>query len=328
MRARLTRLLLLFGLARGAARARNEPGEHDDGIDPRRRDVPASPGNELLVAVLLAVGGLLLVAFGVLVAVEASTQLLGGLLGAGLAALAAALIVAGKGVVVQETSVQERISGDSPEAVQRTEDELASGIEGVSRRRLLLGAAGVTGTGALVAAAVPFTAIGPSPEALLGSPWRAGTALVDEQHAAIRADELEVGSFLTAFPRGADMRELGSPVVVVRADPAELRLPAGRAEWAPEGIMAFSKICTHAGCAVSLYRYPVDERLSSGPALVCPCHYSTFDVRRGARVIFGPAGRPLPQLPLRIAADNTLVAGGPLSGSVGPAWWGTRRGRT
>jgi ubiquinol-cytochrome c reductase iron-sulfur subunit len=114
-------------------------------------------------------------------------------------------------------------------------------------------------------------------------------------------------------------------VVVVRVDPRTLRLPRGRRGWAPMGILAFSQICTHAGCAVTLFRYPVDERLSEGPALVCPCHYSTFDVRQAAKPVFGPAARPLAQLPLAVAADGTLVAAGPLSGSVGPAWWSVKR---
>jgi ubiquinol-cytochrome c reductase iron-sulfur subunit len=110
---------------------------------------------------------------------------------------------------------------------------------------------------------------------------------------------------------------------VVRVEPATLDLPPARRGWAPQGLLAFSKICTHAGCAVSLYRYPTAEGLSSPPGLVCPCHYSTFDVRRAAAVVFGPAGRPLPQLPLRIDGVGRLVAGGPMSDSIGPAWWGT-----
>jgi ubiquinol-cytochrome c reductase iron-sulfur subunit len=90
--------------------------------------------------------------------------------------------------------------------------------------------------------------------------------------------------------------------------------------------MAYSKVCTHAGCAVSLFRYPTYEPTSSPPALVCPCHYSTFDVRKGAEVIFGPAGRPLPQLPLSIDANNNLVAAGSFDGNIGPAWWAVRKG--
>jgi ubiquinol-cytochrome c reductase iron-sulfur subunit len=61
---------------------------------------------------------------------------------------------------------------------------------------------------------------------------------------------------------------------------------------------------------------------SKGPALVCPCHYSTFDVLDGGSVEFGPAGRPLPQLPLTIDAAGVLRATGPMSGPVGPSWWG------
>jgi ubiquinol-cytochrome c reductase iron-sulfur subunit len=242
-----------------------------------------------------------------------------------MACLAAALILAGLRLVPRETAVEPRPPVADPEAVAEDETLLARAAEGVSRRRLLLGTAGVAGTGLVAAAAVPVTALGPSPHGIDRGRWRAGVALVDEADRQLSADDLELGSFATAFPMGADKRELGSPVVVVRVDPAMLRLPAARRTWAPEGLLAYSKICTHAGCAVSLFRYPTYEPTSSGPALVCPCHYSTFDVLRAASVELGPAGRPLPQLPLRLDAQRRLVAAGPLSGSVGPAWWGTRR---
>jgi ubiquinol-cytochrome c reductase iron-sulfur subunit len=92
-----------------------------------------------------------------------------------------------------------------------------------------------------------------------------------------------------------------------------------------QGLVAYSKICTHAACAVSMFRYPVSQPTTqSKPALVCPCHYSTFNPAKGAKVEFGPAGRPLPQLPLMIDADGFLVAAGPFSGSPGPAWWKAR----
>jgi ubiquinol-cytochrome c reductase iron-sulfur subunit len=99
-----------------------------------------------------------------------------------------------------------------------------------------------------------------------------------------------------------------------------LQLPPGREGWAPDGILAFSKICTHAGCAIALYRHPLYDPTEPSPALVCPCHYSTFDPARGAQVTFGPAGRPLPQLPLMIASDGGLAAAGNYSGPVGPGW--------
>jgi ubiquinol-cytochrome c reductase iron-sulfur subunit len=90
--------------------------------------------------------------------------------------------------------------------------------------------------------------------------------------------------------------------------------------------MAFSKICTHAGCAISLYRYPTYGPTSTEqPAFTCPCHYSTFAPGDGGKVIFGPAGRPLPQLPVMIDAEGNLRADGEFDEDIGPAWWGTRR---
>jgi ubiquinol-cytochrome c reductase iron-sulfur subunit len=140
----------------------------------------------------------------------------------------------------------------------------------------------------------------------------------------MRADDIVEGSFFTAYPEGANKKELGAPLVLVRMDPAALALPPGREGWAPEGILAFSKICTHAGCAIALYRYPKFAPTQKRPALVCPCHYSTFDPAKGAEVIFGPAGRPLPQLPLMIGSDRGLLAAGNYSGPVGPSWSGVR----
>ena len=119
---------------------------------------------------------------------------------------------------------------------------------------------------------------------------------------------------------------MGAPLVVVRLDPAALALPQGREGWAPEGILAYSKICTHAGCAVALFRTPLFTPAEPKPALVCPCHYSTFDPAAGGAVLFGPAGRPLPQLPLRIGSGGVLEAAGNFSGPVGPSWWGVRMG--
>jgi ubiquinol-cytochrome c reductase iron-sulfur subunit len=150
---------------------------------------------------------------------------------------------------------------------------------------------------------------------------------VDEEDKPILADDIEAGAFYTAYPEGAKKDQIGAPLVVVRLDPAALHLPAGREDWAPDGVLAFSKICTHAGCAIALYRKPLFPSAEDRPALVCPCHYSTFDPARGAEVIYGPAGRPLPQLPLMVDASGALVAGGNYSGAVGPSWSGVRSGR-
>jgi ubiquinol-cytochrome c reductase iron-sulfur subunit len=103
-----------------------------------------------------------------------------------------------------------------------------------------------------------------------------------------------------------------------------LKLPPGREIWAPEGILAYSKICTHAGCAIALYRNPLFDPPEPNHALVCPCHYSTFDPAQGGKVLFGPAGRPLPQLPLMIGPDRRLLAAGRMTTPPGPSWWGVR----
>jgi ubiquinol-cytochrome c reductase iron-sulfur subunit len=222
-------------------------------------------------------------------------------------------------------AVEERHPPDPDEDVTLV-DELEHGGEGITRRRVLIGGATVAGCGLVAAAALPVTALGPAlGDAPNRTPWRRGTRLVDPRTGEpITADELAVGSFQAALAEGASRRDLGAPVVVVRVRPDELQLPPERRAWAPEGLLAFSQICTHAACAVTLFRYPVNEPTSKGPALVCPCHYSTFDVTRAAKPIFGPAVRALPQLPLAVARDRTLVAAGPLSGSVGPSYWGVK----
>ncbi len=84
--------------------------------------------------------------------------------------------------------------------------------------------------------------------------------------------------------------------------------------WVVDGIVAYSKLCTHVGCPVGLYQ--AQEAL-----LLCPCHQSTFDVLAGAEPIFGPAARPLPQLPLAVDDEGYLVATGDFEAPVGPGFW-------
>jgi ubiquinol-cytochrome c reductase iron-sulfur subunit len=340
MSDRLGRTIARLALLRGAARALSHDAPRtppQDGSAPRgngereplpevhEREVQQHPAAELAVAGLLVLGGLAGAAFVVAFVLGANTQWLGLGLGGALAFIAAACMVAAKRVVPRETISEER-----PQLVHEAEEEesvryVREAAEGVSRRRLIAAAAGVAGAGVASAAALPLTALGPSVDKRIDrTPWRSGIRLVDSHGAPLAADTLEVGSFTTAFPEGSDPRELGSPVVVVRIDPRMLRLPPRRRGWAPEGIVAFSKICTHAGCAVALFRYPTYEPTSKPPALVCPCHYSTFDVRQGGTVVFGPAVRALPQLPLVIDAQRHLVAGGPFSGTIGPSWWGAK----
>ena len=281
--------------------------------------------SEVVVVALFMCAALAAIAFVVTYVLSSSTPLLGTCLGAALLFVAAALIIAGKRVVVQVTAVEERPERGSAKAQIDLKDDLSGGATGVSRRGLLVAAGGVAGAALTAAAATPLASLGPSDAAAGESPWKDGTALVDSAGDPVRADGIGLGSFVTAFPSGSDPRELGSPVIVVRLLPGRLRMPAARRGWTPEGLVAYSKICTHAGCAVSMLRYPLYAAHSPAPAVVCPCHYSTFDVADGGTVVFGPAGRPLPQLPLRVLPDGAVVAAGPMSGPVGPGWWGVRR---
>jgi ubiquinol-cytochrome c reductase iron-sulfur subunit len=306
----------------GALRhARAGPEEQD----PSHRQVGGAPWAQLLVTVALVLAGLASFGLVALFVFDPNTQLLGVTGGLALGLLAAALVLAGGWLVPQETSVEDRPrpAADRDEA-KRVLEQARAGGEGITRRRLLIGAAGAAGAGLTAAVAIPVVALGPGIEDQLSqTPWRSGRVLVDEQGNPILAATVSERSFLTAFPQGVDRENLSAPLVLVRVDPATLRLPAGRAGWAPEGILAYSKICTHAACAISLYRSPLNPSTQArGPALVCPCHYSTFDVLDGASVEFGPAGRPLPQLPLMIDNAGVLRASGPLSGPVGPSWWG------
>jgi len=210
----------------------------------------------------------------------------------------------------------------SDEAARRDAvSQLLSGEAEIVGRRTWLMRLGWSALGFLGLAAIfPVRSLGPSPQNDLGtSGWKAGTRMVLEDGSPVRAELLEVGSVVTAFPEGRVGPEHRSAmandaVMLVRVKEDALHLPDARSAWAPRGFVAYSKVCTHAGCPVALYR--------QGPQqLMCPCHQSTFDVLDGGSVVFGPAARALPQLPVGIDADGTLHAGGTMSGFVGPDAW-------
>jgi ubiquinol-cytochrome c reductase iron-sulfur subunit len=307
--------------------------EPEDQTDPQARNwrrLPSDQRAELALAGLLVAAGVLGVVFILLYVLDDNNQLLGLSLGLALACVAAALILAGKRVTPQEQLVEKRPELIHEQDARESEELLNAGIEGISRRKLIAGAAAVTGLGLGGALLVPLASAGPDVgDAIDDTPWHRGRGVVDVSGEPIRAADVVEKSFLTGFPQGADPHQLGSPIVIVKVPLRQLQLPGHRpvAEWAPEGIVAYSKICTHAGCAIALYRNPLFAPHEPRPALVCPCHYSTFDPARGAAVIFGPAGRPLPQLPLAIdPVSGQLVANGGYSGSIGPAWFNTNRG--
>jgi ubiquinol-cytochrome c reductase iron-sulfur subunit len=313
---------LVYLVSRRPARARYE----------RERllpEQPPAPRAELWAVVLFAAAALCAVAFPVVYALDrlpAQTQLLGLALGLSFAFLSAACIVLGKRLVPEEEIEEPYAPPAHPAEREAVVQLVEESGDRLTRRRLLVTAAGGAGAALGVALVTPAVSFGPvfDVDPLYRTPWRPGVRLVDAQGRPLLADSIDEDTFYTAFAEGSPTDELASSLVVVRLEPARLELPDGREGWAPEGILAYSKICTHAACAVALYRTPLFEPTSDRPALVCPCHYSTFDPATGGTVLYGPAGRPLPQLPLERGDGGDLRAAGGFSGPVGPSWWGVR----
>jgi ubiquinol-cytochrome c reductase iron-sulfur subunit len=151
--------------------------------------------------------------------------------------------------------------------------------------------------------------------------WKSGTYLVtDPGNRRIMASDLEVGAVAQVLPEIEDpehrkLSDIGKDaVLLIRLRPADFNLTPAKFAMTHDGIIAFSKICSHMGCAVALYEQQTKH-------LLCPCHQSTFDVTRGAKVIFGPSARPLPQLDITIDEAGYLIAREPFSEPVGPSFW-------
>ena len=164
--------------------------------------------------------------------------------------------------------------------------------------------------------------LGPLPgKDLEKTTWKSGTYLVtDPGNRRIKASDLEVGAVAQVLPEIADPEHrllsdiAKDALLLIRLRPEEFNLDADRLAMTHEGIIAFSKICSHMGCAVALYEQTTKH-------LLCPCHQSTFDVTRAAKVIFGPSARPLPQLDITVDSEGFLFARKPFSEPVGPSFW-------
>jgi ubiquinol-cytochrome c reductase iron-sulfur subunit len=230
---------------------RRRPPEPEE---PRERIVAAGepePRAELAVIVLLLLAAAAAIAFVVFYAVGFSTQVLGLAFAGALGLISGALIVAARRLVVAEQLMEEYPEPHPGEQESVAQIVRESGSR-LTRKRLLTLAAGAAGGSLGAALVAPAVSLGPvfDTSSLYETPWQRGRRLVDEDGRPLRADEIEREVFYSAFPEGASKDEIGSPLVVVRLEPSALRLPAGREDWAPDGILAYSKICTHAGCAV------------------------------------------------------------------------------
>lgn len=282
---------------------------------PRRRDLPRRPQRVAAAGFGLAtLGG---AGFAVGYALNANTQWLGLSLAGAFAGLAigfaswVALLPEGPFVEKRESMIS------PPEDRKALADDLAEADGGIVSaplpRRMLTLALTVVGISILF----PFRSllgVGLKPgRAQWETNWAVGVPVVKEDGTFVRPDEVELGEALTVFPQDRKRGD-NEAVLLLRVDPTELQLPPGRRGWTLNGIIAYSKICTHAGCPVGLFAQGAGE-------LLCPCHQSVFDIYRGAQPRYGPAARSLPQLPIGTDDQGRLVARGPLSGPPGPGWW-------
>ena len=287
---------------------------------------PSEPGRRVNVRAYRAavISFLIATAGGIAAAIGYATDNTGDLLGLG---LAAALFGIGFGLVCwakfldfDEHAVQERESLiTTPAARAELHEELATTGAVLGRRKLVVGLFGVSFVAMIVGFVGPIGSLGPKPRGERArTPWKAGSRLVTLAGTPIELVSPTYDQLVTVFPEGSIGVD-DAQVVLLRMPP-ELLTQKTIDAGAIEGWVAYSKICTHAGCSVGLFG--VDNRPPDTlRQLVCPCHQSVFDPLNGAAPVGGPATRSLPQLPLDVDADGFLVAKGPFDRIVGPIAW-------
>ncbi len=261
-----------------------------------------------------ALAMLCLLALAIVYAAGGEPQAEGALLGVGLLALGAGLVVWAHWLMPRGPFAQERHPLGSDERQLEAFEETLEHPEGMSRRKLLVG--GLLGAlGALgVALLFPIRSLGPNPgSSLRRTPWRRGVRAITGDGRPVLASDVPLDGLVTVFPDGHPDSADGQ-VVLLRVRPDRLRLSAAHADWAPEGLVAYSKVCTHAGCPVGLF----EPRTAQ---LLCPCHQSAFDALDGAEPVFGPAARALPQLPIAIDAEGYVIAQSDFHEPIGPSFW-------
>ena len=268
----------------------------------------------------------------------ASTVTLGVTLGVSLLLIGIGIIHLARKLMSDVEIVEMRHPAASPpEDREATVQALNDGLEeaGIGRRPLvrntMLGAVGVLGLPAVVL----LRDLAPGDELdiskLAHTIWEPGMRLVrDVVGTPILASEVEVGDLVNAAPEalfpteengyeelhGAQLQvdKAKGAIIIVRMDPKDITPLEGREKWTVDGIICYSKICTHVGCPISLY-----ERTTHH--VLCPCHQSTFDLADHAKVVFGPAARPLPQLPLAVDEEGYLVAQSDFTEPIGASYW-------
>ncbi len=251
----------------------------------------------------------------VLYALGGQPQLEGALILVALGAMAVGLILWERRFLPQGPYVQAREPLPSTPLERKAfAEDFEVGAEAIGRRTFIARLFGLA-LGALgVAAILPIRSLGPSPgRSLFVTEWRRGSRVVKANNQPVKVADLNVGSVVTVFPEGHP-GSADSQTVLIRVDPSRFTPVPGREDWSPAGNVAYSKVCTHAGCPVGLYEQQTGR-------LFCPCHQSVFDAMDGAKPLSGPATRPLPQLALEVDPEGFLRARHDFTEPVGPGFW-------
>jgi len=303
------------------------PPEQDDTWYPLRDDPWKARRMEYVIASLWAVTGGCGIGLMICYWTGGQTQVEGALLASAFGCLAAGLLLwakfllPGQGDIVGSRGEHR----SSPEDRAAVVASLSRGTDAIMSRRgflvkkVLVPVGGIFG----VAALWPLASLGPRyGNFLYHTAWYRGARLVDEFGRPVRASDVEVDGIMTVFPEGHTDTDIPanamSPAVLINVGGdriQERKINEGFAlRYGGSNLVCFSKICTHAGCAVSLFNVLSMQ-------LVCPCHQSTFDILLDAKPVFGPAPRPLPQLPLGVTPDGYLYAVSDFVEPVGPGFW-------
>ena len=249
------------------------------------------------------------------------TPLLGTFMALALFGVGAGAVLWAKLLMPDEEAVQERHPfGSPPEERAATAAALKEGFgqANIARRPMLIGSLALGG-GALAILPVPLLlSMGPyqhKERVLRTTGWKEGVRLIRQNGTPVKLGDLVVGAVESVFPdvdHGTKLAD--SPALLIRMRPEELTVPDDRAEWVYEGHIVYSSVCTHLGCPVKLYEQQTHH-------LFCPCNQSTFAADDGAKVLFGPAARPLPQLAISVDEEGYFVAEGDFAEPTGPSYW-------
>ncbi|NMA75659.1 MAG: Rieske 2Fe-2S domain-containing protein [Actinomycetales bacterium] len=247
--------------------------------------------------------------------------------------IGAAAVHWAKTLMPDEEMVEERHDIRSSDETR----EIAAGIitdgleeSGIARRPVIVTAMVAALAALPVAVLAPLSTLGPLPgNKLHHTFWghNPGQRLArDHDGTPIKLSDVAMNSIFHVMPEGLTREtehhieeRAKAAAVIVRFDP-KLAKNEESAAMGVEGVLAFSKICTHVGCPVALYEQQTHHML-------CPCHQSTFDVTDGAKVIFGPAHRPLPQIPIEVDDEGYLVAPGDFIEPIGPSFWNIHKNK-